>query len=100
MLEKLHDREMTATHRSKRVAVQGAKRFVPLDPYVTLWDKRLGIGVWRESLDGVVCDGDDALDDHFSTVDGISGRMLAQILFMNKTYLRETTSPLAIGLPE
>lgn len=63
-----------ATYGSKAVAIQGAKRLVAFDPNVALWDAHLGVWVRREGLDSVVCDGDDALDDHFPTVDGVSGR--------------------------
>lgn len=39
---------------------------------MALWDEHLGIGVRREGSDDVVGEGDDPLDDHFSTVDGVS----------------------------
>lgn len=66
----MHD----ATHRSKRIAVQGTERLVALDPYMALWDVHLGVGIGWKRLNDVVCDGDNPLDDHFPTVDGIPGR--------------------------
>lgn len=90
-----------ATHRSKRVAVQSAERLVALDPYMALWDEHLGVGIRREGLDDVVCECDDPLDDHFSTVDGVSAKALASTeTGGQEAYLRETTSPMAIGRPE
>jgi len=64
----------TQRHRSKRVAVQRTKRLVAFDPYVALWYEYLCVGIRWECLYDVVCDGDDALDDHFPTVDGVSER--------------------------
>lgn len=63
-----------ATHRTKRVAVQGTEGLVALDPYMALGDEHLGVGIRRERLDDVVCDGDDPFDDHFPTVHGVPGR--------------------------
>lgn len=39
---------------------------------MALWDEYLGVGIGRERLNDVVCDGDDPLDDQFPTVDWVS----------------------------
>ena len=69
---------------------------------MALWDEHLGVGVWRKGPYDVVCDGNYPLDDHFPTVDGVSARGAgsSEMGACVKVYLRETTSPFAMGRPE